>query len=497
MATKLLAQDGSPVKYQGKEVFRFDYAGVIKAVDVERRQLTMIGTDETKDRDGDIIRMSGWNLDNYKKNPVFLWAHNYGSVPLARAEKVIKRQNPARMEFQLVFPTKSIYPFADMILELYGEKIINTSSVGFIPAKWEPHPVDDNNKEDNRNPYGRIYTSQELLELSGCAVPSNPNALQNALKGRSFGFKPDDLVKYLAGATLIPRPENEDDVLEEIDKAEIEIVDETTIQIQVPDNLAPSEEDLIKGEEGLIKIPDLEKGTIDFIKEEELVFEDTEFLGDEEGQKPYPNEHACRILEPNFDGYARKNCFRKVNDKCVDYIFGIRDNKSHLQALRFKKDIWTEEAAKGVCSRVGGKFEAAKSEAIEYISPVLESTENDDLSKDMDMMQMMTKLHGKMDTMHKDMKKMMEMMQSLSDDSKGIQASLTKVTEEGQRKPDIGEDSASVILRNAYRQSKTKPEPTPKPSDGTKVGGSYSPESVQELKRVVSDFAKAVRSIKL
>ena len=265
MATQLKGQDGVPVKYQGKEIFSSDYSGVVKSVDMTKRTLSMKGTDETKDRDGDIIRLSGWDLDNYKKNPVFLWAHNYGSVPLARALRVTRKKDPACMEFLLQFPTKGLYPFADMILDLYNEKIINASSVGFIPMKW--NPIEDDNKDgNNRNPYGREYVRHELLELSGCAVPSNPSAVQNALKGKNFGFKDDDLLKYMTGATLIPRPDKEDDVVGELDKSETEIVDETVIQVQVSVELDSKESevedsDKIKGEE--IKLPKSEEENID------------------------------------------------------------------------------------------------------------------------------------------------------------------------------------------------------------------------------------------
>ena len=67
---------------------------IIKGVDLEKRTLHMIATDETKDRDGDVIKVKGWDFDNYRKNPVFLWAHNYGSVPLAAAI-TISRKNQA------------------------------------------------------------------------------------------------------------------------------------------------------------------------------------------------------------------------------------------------------------------------------------------------------------------------------------------------------------------------------------------------------------------
>ena len=242
---KLVAPDGTPILFKGQEIFVGELPGVVKEVNMEKRSMVMTGTDETVDRDGDIIRLSGWDLENYKVNPVFLWAHNYGSVPLARAEKVIKRREPARMDFYLLFPTKGIHPFADMILQLYSEMIINASSVGFIPKQWkdmeQPPPENQTDGVRNRRTWGREYLKQELLELSGCAVPANPNALQNALTGKGFNFKPEDMLKWLTGVTVVPRPEKSDDILEEITKTKTEIIDETTSpQVQVPDTVVPT-----------------------------------------------------------------------------------------------------------------------------------------------------------------------------------------------------------------------------------------------------------------
>jgi len=183
--------DDKPILHQGKEIHAMDLTGVVKGVDLEKRLLKMVGTDETRDRDGDIVKLSGWMLENYLKNPVFLWAHDYRSVPLAAAQKVIKKRSSNAMEFHLRFPSEGLHPFADMILNLYSENIINASSVGFIPYKWED--LTDEEKQD-MSPMaemwgGKKFTKQELLELSGCAVPSNPNALQNSIAAKSFGEK--------------------------------------------------------------------------------------------------------------------------------------------------------------------------------------------------------------------------------------------------------------------------------------------------------------------
>ncbi|NKI20347.1 hypothetical protein HFN20_03700 [Paenibacillus dendritiformis] len=50
----------------------------------ENRVLRFIGSTETEDRDQDVIRATGWQLENYKKNPVFLWAHDYTVPPIGR-----------------------------------------------------------------------------------------------------------------------------------------------------------------------------------------------------------------------------------------------------------------------------------------------------------------------------------------------------------------------------------------------------------------------------
>src|SRR6266702_5021852 len=45
-----------------------------------RAVLDFISSDETLDRYGEIIVASGWRLENYRRNPVFQNAHQYGDV---------------------------------------------------------------------------------------------------------------------------------------------------------------------------------------------------------------------------------------------------------------------------------------------------------------------------------------------------------------------------------------------------------------------------------
>ena len=249
MAYILKNANDEVIKYDGVEVFMATLENVIKGVDVSKRQLSMKGSDETTDRDGDIITVSGWDLNWFLKNPVFLWSHQYSgpeSVPLARAIKVVKRRSPiASLDFVMQFPTEGINPFADMILALYGEKIINASSVGFIPREWEP--VDGNKDDMDRYYYGpKKFLKQELLELSGCAVPCNPAALQNAVKGFMHPQTPKEkaaqVVQWLMGKAMLDAKEIGVDTVElegEMQDLKCVVEEEGPTQIQVPVKIVP------------------------------------------------------------------------------------------------------------------------------------------------------------------------------------------------------------------------------------------------------------------
>lgn len=334
MAYKLVDKDDNPIKHEDKEVFGLDSVGVVKSVNMDRRTLTMIATDESKDRDGDIILAKGWDFTNYKKNPVFLWAHNYTSVPLAAAIRIVRRRiesNPTEMTHK--FPTEGLNPFADMILELFNQKIINAGSVGFIPFKWEDMPRDKN--DPDKYIRGRKFVKQELLEHSAVPVPSNPNAIQDAIKSMNQPDTVKELVfNSIAGKSTYGHTNKQKaDINSEMDeiKANGVEVEEEIFQVQVP---------------------------------KDINFEADEMI--ELGEKPYKNEHSCRLEDDKqFDKFARKNCEQKHDDKCIDVIYGIKDNKSKIQSLRYKTDVWTESAAKKHCKEKEGLFEPAAKEAKE------------------------------------------------------------------------------------------------------------------------------------
>lgn len=144
--------------------------------EISPRVLEFVGSTEDKDRMGDIIMASGWQLKNYKKNPVFLWAHRYDDPPIGKAVKVWTEDD--RLKFHIQFAEKDEYEFADTILKLYKGGYLRATSVGFMPLDSEPIEQKDDDELFFHQP--TRYLKQDLLELSGCPVPANPNALAEA-----------------------------------------------------------------------------------------------------------------------------------------------------------------------------------------------------------------------------------------------------------------------------------------------------------------------------
>jgi HK97 family phage prohead protease len=120
------------------------------------------------DRRGDEIVQSGWQLANYRKNPVVCWAHDYESLPVAKATSVAVEAGRLMVESQ--FPDLGVSMFADRCAALVETGLLGAVSVGFKPLRWEHMP-------DGRN---TRFLEQELLEISIVPVPVNPEALIEA-----------------------------------------------------------------------------------------------------------------------------------------------------------------------------------------------------------------------------------------------------------------------------------------------------------------------------
>jgi HK97 family phage prohead protease len=146
------------------------------------RRITFVASDETVDRYGDIIRASGWQLDNFRKNPVLLFGHDTRSV-IGKVEPIGVEGTRLMAHAQLADAGSNA--LADATWALIEQEMLRAASVGFMPLAT-PLPIYDS----DRHLTGFEYIAQELLELSVVSVPANPNALALA---KQFPLSADEM----------------------------------------------------------------------------------------------------------------------------------------------------------------------------------------------------------------------------------------------------------------------------------------------------------------
>lgn len=123
---------------------------------------TAIASTASEDRHGEVVDPKGWNLKNFKKNPVLLWAHDHSIPAIGTATRVWV--SDGKLMFKGMFHEAT--DFAKGIKQMVTDGILNSFSVGFLPLDMD----------------GNTYTKQELLEISLVNVPANADAMMLAYK---------------------------------------------------------------------------------------------------------------------------------------------------------------------------------------------------------------------------------------------------------------------------------------------------------------------------
>ena len=143
----------------------------LREVDDTRRSFWAVASTGKVDRQGDLVEPSGWHLENFLKNPVIPWAHDYSRPPVARALEV--KVEDGRLLFLAQFAPAEDYAFADTVFRLYRGGFLRAFSVGFLPLESELMQT----RQKGRLVTGTRYLEQELYEISCVTLPANPEAL--------------------------------------------------------------------------------------------------------------------------------------------------------------------------------------------------------------------------------------------------------------------------------------------------------------------------------
>src|SRR5579862_843680 len=141
---KLSEDVAADIKARAKS-FDFTTIEKLRKAKEENGTFDVIVSTEAKDRAGEIVRQEGWDLANYKNNPIVLWGHDYYSLPIGVCTETYNttyRGVPA-LGARGVFLPADINPLAQQVRRMYeygvksGFNVGCTTSVGFIPKEFD------------------------------------------------------------------------------------------------------------------------------------------------------------------------------------------------------------------------------------------------------------------------------------------------------------------------------------------------------------------------
>ncbi|MAF25758.1 hypothetical protein CL634_09330 [bacterium] len=164
---------------EGNMIFKeFQIIKDAKASDNNNETFSFVASSGTPDRLGDVVSPSGWDLKNYKKNPIILLGHDPSSLPIGKAKNIRFSDERLWKDRNLLLDIE--FDMQDPISSRIASKVkngfINSVSVGFNPKD----AIKRSDLEENHWAYttkgGTFFKSSELLEVSIVSIPANPSA---------------------------------------------------------------------------------------------------------------------------------------------------------------------------------------------------------------------------------------------------------------------------------------------------------------------------------
>jgi HK97 family phage prohead protease len=154
---------------------------------------------EAVDRAGDVILQDGWDLTNYKTNPVFLMFHDTHSMPVGITldASVTTYEGIKGLYLTVLFPTEDISKDSEIAFKAVNTGLMTAVSVGFAIQEYEWIDSPAKAAQYNMPIGGMLFKKQELTECSLVAVPCNQEAV--AVKSAV----PDRIIKFYGQSPAI------------------------------------------------------------------------------------------------------------------------------------------------------------------------------------------------------------------------------------------------------------------------------------------------------
>lgn len=187
-----------------------------------------VASTASEDRHGEVVSVDGWDIKNFKKNPVLLWAHDHYEMAVGKATKIWVEGEGKNARLMIKGVIHEATERARALKYLVQEGFISTMSVGFRALEMD----------------GNTFTKQELLEVSFVNVPANSQAMISAYKSLSdAGFEKKTITEL--GIPV--------DVLDKLDSL-TKTVEELQTVVKVQQSTAPPTQSALRTNQAMLKV---------------------------------------------------------------------------------------------------------------------------------------------------------------------------------------------------------------------------------------------------
>jgi HK97 family phage prohead protease len=182
---------------QESEVLRKRFSSKISISPEEERTVVSVISCTTEDADNDCILPTGADLKRFQSNPVVLFGHNYSSKPIAKIVALSVTEDAITAKMQFADTQEALECWS-----LVKGGFLSACSIGFIIKEAYYAGTEEfkqfvkANKIKVKDTVRRIISKFELLENSLVPIPSNPDALVQAVSSKSIVLS-DKMTKEL------------------------------------------------------------------------------------------------------------------------------------------------------------------------------------------------------------------------------------------------------------------------------------------------------------
>lgn len=149
--------------------------GCLRNTSDPARKALFVASTDVSDRADDIVDQSSWKLDNYRANPLVLVDHDYRTTSTV-GRGAVEVVEGVGLQLEVVGWSRK--PLGVATQQDVEDGILNAVSVGFRPGRSVARKaLPTEHPWYKAEGWGYVYYDCELLEISICTVPMNPEAL--------------------------------------------------------------------------------------------------------------------------------------------------------------------------------------------------------------------------------------------------------------------------------------------------------------------------------